>query len=59
MVDMVNRILQRGELYEKDFEDCGVPIDRSKKSKDHLVINRRRSILLTNEEFIAREEQLT
>lgn len=48
MSELVKRILRQGELFDKDFEDCSVPIDRSGAMNDHLVINRRRSILFTN-----------
>ncbi len=56
MSDIVKRMMKQGELFEKDFDDFGVPVDKSGKSKDHLVINRRRSLLLTNSVFIARED---
>ncbi len=56
MSDIVKRMMKQGELFEKDFDDFGVPVDKSGKSKDHLVINRRRSILLTNSVFIASED---
>jgi hypothetical protein len=57
MSELVKRILKQGELFDKDFEDLGVPVDRSGNMKDHLVVNRRRSILFTNSEFIARGEK--
>ncbi len=29
MSELVKRILKHGELFDKDFEDLGVPVDRS------------------------------
>ena len=50
--------MKQGELFEADFfDEFNIQEDRSGKSKDHLVINWRRSILLTNSEFIAREDK--
>ncbi len=53
MSELLKRILRQGELFDKDFEDWRL-IDRSGNMKDHLVVNRRRSILFTNSQFIAR-----
>ncbi len=55
MSDIVKRMMKEGELFEQAFYDYGFP-DKSGKLKDHLVINRKRSLLLTNSVFIARED---
>lgn len=55
MPELQNRIHTKGELLDADFEEFGIPCDKSGKSKDNLVVNRRRSILLLNEQLILRE----
>jgi hypothetical protein len=55
MSELQNRIHTKDELLDADFEEFGIPCDKSGKSKDNLVVNRRRSILLLNEQLILRE----
>ena len=52
-----NKLKLQGELFEKDFEDCGIDdnIGKKGKPKDELVVCRRRCLILTNEQFYQRE----
>lgn len=49
--------MKQGERFKDDFDAFDILDDRSGSVKDHLVGNWRRSILFTNPEFIARENE--
>lgn len=56
--NLVNLMIDQGELYESDFECPGYPKLESKgKSRDDLVLNRRRFVFLTNPSLLRREEE--
>mmetsp|Transcript_32984 Transcript_32984/g.45233 ORF Transcript_32984/g.45233 Transcript_32984/m.45233 type:complete len:589 (-) Transcript_32984:104-1870(-) len=46
----------KGELVDKDFEEYNIRYDATIKSKDNLVLSRRRMILLTNSVLVHNEE---
>ena len=47
-----------GEIYDEDFEHCGIPNNTSGKgSKDDLVMCRRRCLLLTHTKTVKRQQE--
>lgn len=50
-----SKILEQGEIFDADFDTLNIARDNSGKSKDNLIVSRRRSCILTHLGFIERE----
>lgn len=48
---------QKGELLDADFNTYNIKVDESIKSKDNLVLSRKRMVLLTNTTLVQKEEE--
>ena len=48
---------QKGELLDADFNTYNIKVDESLKSKDNLVLSRKRMVLLTNTTLVQKEEE--
>ena len=51
---LINIMREQGEITDADMDSIGVP---NSTIKDNLVLHRRRSLIMTNKVFIAREIQ--
>jgi len=52
MPGLVEKFRLQGELFDRDFDEEKI---KSTSNKDHLVTNRRRSIILTSHAYILRQ----